>query len=216
LPTTVFAAQGPFTLSVSARLRPCYRACLVWSHPSRARYGHLLAAGVGYLGLGRLTARFSETSTKPFASNIKANLTLVTFTKYSFIWRVIIAEHAAKLHKLATIRIVDIGVGVLIDDDEIDVLGNFVTLTRAHHLTAFSCHCCSAFTNYAKLRIYGNKHVDRQSRQWPASFCPVLPIGADGQGWWSSLCSASKNAVKLRLTRSAVIGGDRYSHGYSV
>ena len=49
------------------------------------RYGHLLGAGVGYLGLGCLTARFSETSTKPFASNIKANLTLVTFTKYSFI-----------------------------------------------------------------------------------------------------------------------------------
>jgi hypothetical protein len=44
-----------------------------------------LPLGVGYLGLGRLTARFSETSTKPFASNIKANLTLVTFAKYSFI-----------------------------------------------------------------------------------------------------------------------------------
>ena len=133
--------------------------------------------GVGYLGLGRLTA-FSETSTKPFASNIKANLTLVTFTKYSFIWRVIIAEHIAKLHKLAAIRTLDIGVGVLVDYDKVDVLGNFMTFTRAYHFTAFSCHCCSAFTNDAKLRIYGNKHVDRQSRQWAASFCPVLPIGA--------------------------------------
>ena len=44
-----------------------------------------LPLGVDYLGLGRLTARFSETSTKPFASNIKANLTLVTFAECSFI-----------------------------------------------------------------------------------------------------------------------------------
>ena len=56
--------------------------------------------------------------------------------------------------------------------------GNFMTLTRAHHTTAFSCHCCSTFTNDAKLPTYGNKHIDRQSRQWSASFCPVLPIGA--------------------------------------
>jgi hypothetical protein len=100
--------------------------------------------GVGYLGLGRLTA-FSETSTKPVASNIKANLTLVTFTKYSFILRVIIAEHTAKLHKLAAIRVVDIGASALIDDDEVDMLGNFMTFTRAHHFTALSYHCCSAF-----------------------------------------------------------------------
>jgi hypothetical protein len=100
-----------------------------------------LPLGVGYLGLGRLTDRFSETSTKPFASNIKANLTLVTFAKYSFILRVIVAEHIAKLHKLAAIRIVDTGAGVLVDDDEVNMLGNFMTFTRAHHFTAFSCHC---------------------------------------------------------------------------
>ena len=38
------------------------------------------------------------------------------------------------------------------------MLGNFMTFTRAHHFTAFSCHCCSEFTNYAKLRTYGNKY----------------------------------------------------------
>jgi hypothetical protein len=56
MPTTVFAAQRPFTLSVSARLGPpqtmssgTQRARLVWSDPSRARYGHL-AAGFGLPG----------------------------------------------------------------------------------------------------------------------------------------------------------------------
>jgi hypothetical protein len=75
-------------LSVSVRLRPCHRARNghVWSGVIlRVQGTATLPLGVGYLGLGRLTARFSETSTKPFASNIKANLTLVTFAKYSFI-----------------------------------------------------------------------------------------------------------------------------------
>lgn len=56
MPTTVFAAQRPFTSSVSARLRPpqtmpsgTQRARLAWSDPSRARYGHL-AAGCGLPG----------------------------------------------------------------------------------------------------------------------------------------------------------------------
>ena len=113
-----------------------------------------LPLGVGYLGLGRLTARFSETSAKPFASNIKANLTLVTFTKGSFISRVMITEHTAMLHKLAAVRIVDIGVCVLVDDGQVDMLGNFMTFTRAHHLTASSHHCYTTFTNDAELRIW--------------------------------------------------------------
>jgi hypothetical protein len=80
--------RGRFVLSVSARLRPCHRARNghVWSGVIlRVQGTATLPLGVDYLGLGRLTARFSETSTKPFASNIKANLTLVTFAKYSFI-----------------------------------------------------------------------------------------------------------------------------------